>query len=341
MAYVVRSTERVRGIGADYETKAMLYLMSCRDDSHEIFSFAIDFFNDVTGLNSFADKAWDVQSKGTKNASAKTIGRGMVTLFKNYMSELCFDYLILFLAGVPDSFCEDASITTFGIENIKPKALQSIKSGLKEEALNREYIDSAWVTDENIDSFLSHVSIVIDDKSKAEYIKRIININPKFIQNDDVLESIFIKIRNKQSELKNEIVEGAIINNLEDVYSYSRTLKSKDIRLMALNSIVNRDVIKYGIPSFFIPIIKNQSSQSMKETVEDCQLRLATMLFDKSFTEEFWELLDLICKSIEEKPELDTKGTYELIKNETIIHNQRLDLLTVQYLISVMKEALQ
>ena len=48
MAYTVQSTEKVRGKGADYETKAMLYLMSCRDDSHEIFSFAIDLFNDVS-----------------------------------------------------------------------------------------------------------------------------------------------------------------------------------------------------------------------------------------------------------------------------------------------------
>lgn len=63
----------------------MLYLMSCRDDSHEIFSFPIDFFNDVTGVNSFTDKAWDVQSKGTKGTSAKAIGREMVTLFKNYI----------------------------------------------------------------------------------------------------------------------------------------------------------------------------------------------------------------------------------------------------------------
>ena len=58
MAYVVQSTERVRASGADFETKAMLYLMNCCDDSHEIYCFVIDFFNDVTGLNNFADKAW-------------------------------------------------------------------------------------------------------------------------------------------------------------------------------------------------------------------------------------------------------------------------------------------
>ena len=103
MAYIVQATEKVRGIGADYETKAMLYLMSCRDDSHEIYCFAIDFFNDVTGLNNFVDKAWDVQSKGTKSGGPKDIGRELITLFKNYMSDLKFDHLILFLAAVPET----------------------------------------------------------------------------------------------------------------------------------------------------------------------------------------------------------------------------------------------
>jgi hypothetical protein len=31
MAYIVSSTEKVRGKGADYETKAMLYLMGGRE----------------------------------------------------------------------------------------------------------------------------------------------------------------------------------------------------------------------------------------------------------------------------------------------------------------------
>ena len=60
MPYVVRASEKTKASGAEYETKAMLYLMNCRDDSHEIYCFAIDFFNDVTGFNQLLDKAWDV-----------------------------------------------------------------------------------------------------------------------------------------------------------------------------------------------------------------------------------------------------------------------------------------
>ncbi len=152
MPYVVQSSEKVRGIGADYETKAMLYLMNCRDDSYEINFFAIDFYNDVTGLNVHADKAWDVQSKGTKSTSAKGIGRELVTLFKNEMSDLNFDYLILFMADVPETFRTDATLTTFEIDNIKDKALKSVRQGLIDEAnkRTRSYIDAAWITNENI-----------------------------------------------------------------------------------------------------------------------------------------------------------------------------------------------
>ena len=163
MAYVVKSTEQVRGIGADYETKAMLYLMSCREDSNEIYFFAIDFYNDVTGLTLHADKSWDIQSKGTKGGGPKEIGREVVTLFKNYMSDLHFDFLILFLACVPANFRKDKSLTTFGIDNVSERALKSVRKGLVEECYKKTYIENEWITDANIDDFLKEVIFVIDD----------------------------------------------------------------------------------------------------------------------------------------------------------------------------------
>ena len=147
MTYIVSSTEKVRGKGADYETKALLYLMSGREDSSEIYSFAIDFYNDVTGLNVHADKAWDLQSKGNVAKGPMEIGRELVTLYKNYLSDITFNYLILFMAGVPDTFRIDSSINTFGVENITDKALQSVRNGLIKEAIDKSYIDNKKITD--------------------------------------------------------------------------------------------------------------------------------------------------------------------------------------------------
>lgn len=343
MPYVVQSSEKVRGIGADYETKAMLYLMNCRDDSYEINFFAIDFYNDVTGLNVHADKAWDVQSKGTKNTSAKGIGRELVTLFKNEMSDLNFDYLILFMADVPETFRTDATLTTFGIDNIKDKALKSVRQGLIDEAnkRTRSYIDAAWITDENIDGFLRKVTFVIDDKSKADYIKGIMSINPKYIPNDNVLDGIFNKIRDAQAGKKNnESVEGEMVSRLRDVLYYDRILKSKEIRLMVLNTFINHDVMNTPAPQSFYQILHRFDGLKQKDIVEDCKLQISRLLYDKTYTDEFWELLDLICGVVADNKLLTVKQTFDIISDRNAVKNPRLDDYTVQYLISVMKEAL-
>lgn len=343
MAYVVQSTEKVRGTGADFETKAMLYLMCFRDDSNEISYFAIDFYNDVTGLSIHADKAWDVQSKGTKKVSAKEIGRELVTLFKNEMSDLNFDYLILFMSSVPESFRKDASKNHFGIDNIEDKSFKSLREGLVSELNKRtsSYIDAAWITDCNIDSFLKKVTFVIDDKTKADYIKGIISVNPKYIQNDNILDGIFNIIRDKQAGKKNsKSVEGEIVSHLRDVNLYGRTLTSKEIRLMVLNSLVNHDVIKAPAPHLFYQLINNFDGIEQKNLIEECKLNISSVLFDKTYSDEFWELLDLICNTLYQNRDLSVKETFEKLSNHKAVKNPRLTDFTVIYLISVIKEAL-
>lgn len=86
MDYIVQSSEKTRKSGNDAETEALLYLMTERDDSNDIFYFVIDFFNDLTGLSKLANNLWDVQSKAKSNVSGKEIGKELVTLFKNYLS---------------------------------------------------------------------------------------------------------------------------------------------------------------------------------------------------------------------------------------------------------------
>ncbi|MBO4701124.1 MAG: hypothetical protein J5625_00545 [Lachnospiraceae bacterium] len=342
MAYVVRATEKVRGIGADYETKALLYLMNYRDDSNEIDFFAIDFYNDVTGLDLHANKAWDVQSKGKKGSSAKEIGRELVTLFKNYMSELHFDYLILFIAEVPESFREDSSKNVFGIDNIKKGALNSVRDGLVDETKKRNYTNDNWIDGGNIDSFLQTVTFVVDDKSKAEYIRGIIKVNPNYIPQDKILDGIFNKIRDVQASKKNnEPVEGEEVNQLRDVFLFDRIIKAKEIRLMVLNSFINYDVINSPVPISFYQLLQRFDGIRQNEIIEDCKLNVSKILYDKTFTDEFWDLLDTICETISNNKNLSVKQTFDGISHLDIVNNPRLDDYTVQYLISVMKEALQ
>lgn len=342
MAYIISSTERVRGKSADYETKAMLYLMNDRNDSCEICSFAIDFYNDVTGLNAHAEKAWDLQSKGNIAKGPMEVGRELVTLFKNFLSDFVFDYLILFMAGVPDTFRIDSSKNTFGVENITDKAMKSVRRGLIKESIEKNYIDEDKIKDENVDAFLMQVTFVIDDKSKAEYIKGILKLNPKFIPKDTVLEGIFNKIRDAQAAKKNNSsVEGKMVTHLRDVFLYDRTIKAREIRLMVINTLVNRDIVGGGTPRFFFPVIQDYDGIKQGEVIEDCQLQISVALFDKANTESFWNLLDVIIDVVNNNRQLSTIDTYALISSNNAVNTTLLDVLSIQYLISVMKEALE
>ena len=60
---------------SEYETKAMLYLFGCRQDSRDMDVFIIDCFNDVSGANRDVNRLWDVQSKGVKSLNPKKIVR--------------------------------------------------------------------------------------------------------------------------------------------------------------------------------------------------------------------------------------------------------------------------
>ena len=115
-----------------------------------------------------ASRLWDVQSKGAHHVSPKTIGKELVTLFKNYMSPLTFEAYILFIGSVTGTLRKNPSLTTFGLENVKDAAIKQIKLGLYEEGSTKEYIDSTSLTDENINDFLSKVFFVIDDDKKTK-----------------------------------------------------------------------------------------------------------------------------------------------------------------------------
>lgn len=154
MSYTVRSSERTRSSGAEHETKALLYLMNFRSDSNEIHYFVVDFFNDLTGMDRFAESLWDVQSKGAKNNSPAAIGKELVTLFKNYLSDIDFKEYILFLGGVSSTVRVDDTLDIFDLSNVNFSALSKLKEGLKKEAKEKTYINDYDITDSNIDDFL-------------------------------------------------------------------------------------------------------------------------------------------------------------------------------------------
>lgn len=128
--YQFTTTERNNEKASEYETKAMLYLFGCRQDSRDMDVFIIDCFNDVSGANRDVNRLWDVQSKGVKSLNPKKIGEALVTLFQNYCSDIEFEHYILFIPKLKEMYLNDEDRTYFQIDNFKLQYIDKIKQGL-------------------------------------------------------------------------------------------------------------------------------------------------------------------------------------------------------------------
>lgn len=342
MPYTVRSSERTRSSGAEYETKALLYLMNLRSDSNEIHYFVVDFFNDLTGMDRFAESLWDVQSKGAKNNSPAAVGKELVTLFKNYLSDIDFKEYILFLGGVSSTVRVDDTLDIFDLSNVNPSALSKLKEGLKKEAEEKTYINDSDVTDSNIDDFLQKVTFVVDNNSPSEYVKAIIKDHPDIIPEERILSAIFNEIRNAQSELKNTVVEGVVIQTTDEVLRYCRHLTNSEIRLLALNRIINRNPVeKNSIPPSFLSIYTSWVPEKQRELLDGCVQTLCRALFNKNAASEFWNLFENIYSLIVANPTYTVQEIYQSLDTQIRNASPDFDAVSLKYFISVVKDGIQ
>lgn len=342
MPYTVRSSERTRSSGAEHETKALLYLMNLRSDSNEIHYFVVDFFNDLTGMDRFAENLWDVQSKGAKNNSPAAVGKELVTLFKNYLSDIDFKEYILFLGGVSSTVRVDDTLDIFDLSNVNPSALSKLKEGLKKEAEEKTYINDSDVTDSNIDDFLQKVTFVVDNNSPSEYVKAIIKDHPDIIPEERILSAIFNEIRNAQSELKNTVVEGVVIQTTDEVLRYCRHLTNSEIRLLALNRIINRNPVeKNSIPPSFLSIYTSWVPEKQRELLDGCVQTLCRALFNKNAASEFWNLFENIYSLIVANPTYTVQEIYQSLDTQIRNASPDFDAVSLKYFISVVKDGIQ
>lgn len=341
MAYVVKSSERLRPSGADTETKALLYLMNFREDSNEIYYFIVDFFNDLTGMSRMSTKLWDMQSKGDKNPSPYMVGKELVTLYKNYISDFQFNKYILFLGGVTGTFRKDDTIFSFDISNVKDDAITKMHEGLMEECRSKTYINDKDINEEKIDEFLNLVYFVVDNNTKSEYVKKIIKLNPSIIPNEDVLVAIFNEIRDKQSGKKNiSVVESLTLEAPDEVLNHGRHLSSTEIKLLVLNRILNQNVIGSSVPISFVEIYNKFPEERRKSLLEDCQLDLSRALFDVNGQEDFWRLFENIYNTIIINPKDNVDSIYRNLDSTIIDRCVVFETLSLKYFISKIKDGI-
>lgn len=342
MTYKVTSSERLRPSGAEYETKALLYLMNFRNDSNDIYFFVVDFFNDLTGMDKMGKKLWDVQSKGAKTSSPKAIGKELVTLFKNFRSEIEFGFYLLFLGGVSNTVRIDKSLNLFDISNIKPEALNKIKEGLLEESKEKTYIDYDSITDEEIDAFLHKVQFIIDDKKPSEYVESIVKVHPGIIPNEETLNAIFNEIRDQQSSKKNiGVVENITIETSFEALDYYHHMTSGEIKLLVLGRIINRNPFEKGVPFSFGPTLNRAPVEKRKIVLEDCQLALSRALFNKNRADEFWALFENVYLTISSNPNDDINMIFNKLSPLLVENSDDFDVISLKYFISIVKDGVQ
>lgn len=348
MVYKITASEKTNERASDTETKALLYLMNfhpCKDD---IDFFVIDFFNDVTGTNRFQDEAYDVQAKGRKNITPKQLGRFLVTLFKNYLSDLQFIDYILFVDGISSSalLTKKEEKDVLKIENFTKKAKDSIWEGLKEEANRKSYIPQDLISEDKIQSFLEQVSFVINHKNKADYIRAIMH-NERFLINDEdaYLQRIFNQIRDAQLAKKIPNVEGITINFLSDFRKYNRHLSVNEIKLMVLSRLLNKNSLIDGISVSFVNYLAsiNQSGLDQTAFINACRDKIFLMVYDKNNSDSYWKLFESIYSIVKSPQNINAniETIFTLLPRERIEAVRHLDRDAVLYFIALVKDAVK
>lgn len=344
MTYVVQSTERNNGKASDYETMGLLYLMCDHQDADEMYYFVIDFFNDVTSVHRMGHKAWDLQSKGENRLSATKLGRYLVTLYKNYLSELKFTSYVLFVAGISPTSLENRDINVFSINNIKKSHQITILDSLKAKALATAYINNSQVTEENLRDFLSKVTFVISNKEKHEYIKQIIQNQSSLMVDDEFLTKIFNEIRDVQSTKKNIPTEGLEIERLSDFGPTQKFITSNEILLMILSRLIHKDSIdKQGAPICFVQYLNTlrKTSDEISDLISECVADIQRMLFDKNNAENYWKLFFDIYKVIKENPSFSVSDIFNTLGEERFSVVKHLNFISARYFIALIKDGIK
>jgi len=340
MPYTVTSSERNNESASNQETKALLYLMNFREYSDEIFYFVIDFLNDITGVDSAGSCAWDVQAKASGNLSQTSIGKDLVTLYKNYLSGFNFNSYILFTGGVSSSILRDSSLKEFGIDNFTDKARDKISASLKDEALRKTYIDNNLITNENIKDFLLKVVFVIADAEKANYIKGIVKINPDILPSDAYLNRIFDQIRAIQTDKKNINTENITINALCEFVTYKKHMTSNEVKMLVLSRLIHKNGIEHT-PICFFPVLEGMNELEQNEIIEECQDCMARIICDTNNRVAYWSLFEDIYKNVSSYPTGTVNDIYNLLDANKINRVQFLDITSTKFFIALVKDGLR
>jgi len=337
--YKFCTTERNNAKANEYETKAILYLLSYRKDSDEIDTFLVDCFNDVTGSNIDVTKLWDVQSKNVKSLYPTTIGVALITLFQNFISNIDFIHYILFMPKLKEMYLENEILSTYTIENFLDRHKEKVSEGLKKEYLRRNGKAANQI---EIEEFLKKVYFVVASEDKVEYIKNIIKFKNIVTIEDKFFVSIFDEIRDKQTKLKNIEIEGKSIEFAKEALQFEKSIHRNEIDILIINRFVGVDLFSNRmIPNLFFEEIKEYDKEERKDIIQECNAAISRVIFNKINKKQFWIFFENIISLSRNSSEEAPRQIYEVMNRKRVKIPFLLDELSVIYLISILKESLE
>ncbi len=354
--YEVASSEKTAKSSADHETRTLLFLMGYLTDSDKIDSFIIDVLNDVTATNKDDTIVWDAQSKGDSLSSPKEIGRDLVTLFRNYLSIIDFNYYILSIKAVskkhlllaPLIDCNQP-IMILCYSDFTNEAQNDIKLGLLEACDAKTYITDYYSFNSvEIDSFLKKVIIVLNNDEPQNYIKKIAFTKDEML-NDKVLNGIFNEIKAKQLSIKSSSnVNGIKLKSINEAHNLGRDLSFTTINSLILSRIINNDFIDKNNGGQYIPVYFNDYLSSLNlpdedskiDFLQDCINEIYKILSFKNMNKEFWDLLyDIV--SICKNNKTDKIEDIYFKLDKTNIYFYSIDKNSMLYFIACIKGGLK
>ena len=347
MSYTFLSVEKGTPSGNETETRALLHLMCQSKEHDEIELFAIDCFNDVTGMDSSCHILHDAQSKAGSNTNPAKLGEELATLFENYISDFSqyFSSLTLFVGGVSTSVLKDPSKTEFCFDDIKDRAQSSVKKHLVETCQKRHGgMYANQINKSAVSTFLNNVRFVIVEKNSADYIRLIAQKSSQLLLNERELSRIFAEIRDKQASLKNRPgIAGETINRPDAVMDYGRILKTRDIKLLVIERLLNREFFRGDVPKAFNEYLLKTlpPEENERDVVEDCKLELSEQYLDKNNSDAFWTLLDVVVLYFQDHANADILDVYNSIPSDILCECSHMNRRTHLFFIAIVKEGLE
>lgn len=340
--YEFNTTEQNLGKANDFETKAMLYLMSFRADSKNITIFFIDCFNDITGADDDILSLWDVQVKNVSSLRPKTIGESLITLFQNYISDINFSEYILFIPELKELYLNNTKLLDFKVDNFKEEYKEIIIKGIETEYIRRNKDRVLKDSDlrNKIEEFIEIIMFVVGKKEKKVYINNIINFR-SHNKGENFYNLIFDEIRNKQAELKNINIHKLTIKKAPEVIKFNKYITRKQLEMLIVNRIIGIELFTSSrIPNDFYDELVNMNKVERKEVIQECNANISKLFFDKNSQKKelFWSLLEEILTYIEVYPNIrDVLGKIRCNNIPKFIDDE----FTLLYLISMVKEGIE